>query len=95
MSAPKTKPSLTVLPGGLSAPKLSAKFKATLPKRSLAREAVWDSEFARLQRRLEKIAALKRGDATIKKVSVGGGWVRRHYRDPHTRYLIRLRSDKK
>jgi hypothetical protein len=62
---------------------------------------VWMHELRRLQRRADKIAAMKRGEASIKKVHVKGVWVKRHYRTQHDRLLIQLtgsdssRRDKK
>lgn len=76
---------LKVIQGGLS-----KSVQRTLPRDSLARDDVWTREWKRLQRRAEKIAALKRGEASIKKVKVEGVWVKRHYRRKHDRLLIQL-----
>ena len=78
-------PKLTVIEGGLS-----REVQKSLPKSSLARDDVWSQELLRLRRRAEKIVALRRGDAIIKKVHVKGVHVKRHFRRKHTRLLIQL-----
>lgn len=76
---------LQVIDGGLS-----KSYQRTLPKKSLARDDTWAKELKRLRRRAEKIAALQRGEASIKKVEVKGVWVKRHFRHKHDRLLIQL-----
>lgn len=76
---------LQLIQGGLS-----KAAQAKLPKNSLARDERWQEELLRLQRRAEKIAALRRGEASIKKVTVEGTWVKRHFRHQHDRLLIQL-----
>lgn len=76
---------LKIINGGLS-----KSIQRTLPKDSLARDDVWSKELRRLKRRAEKIAAMQRGEASIKRVKVKGVWVKRHFRARHTRLLIQL-----
>ena len=76
---------LQIIHGGLS-----KQYQKTLPKSSLARDDMWSKELKRLRRRAEKIAALQRGEASIKKVAVKGVWVKRHFRSKHDRLLIQL-----
>lgn len=61
-----------------------------LSKNSLAHDDVWDEELRRLRRRANRIVALQRGEAQIKKVKVQGVWVKRHFRRNHDRLLIQL-----
>ena len=69
-----SRPQLRVIQGGLS----------------LARDDVWNAELKRLKRRIERISAMRRGDASLEKVRVKGVWVKRHFRKPHDRLLIQL-----
>lgn len=54
----------------------------------------WSKEVLRLKRRIEKIALAQAGKADVKRVKVEGGWVKRHWREGHTRIMISLRDGK-
>jgi hypothetical protein len=47
----------------------------------------WEKEIKRLEHRAALLRRVKHGDAKLKKVEVDGYWVRRHYVDPHDRYI--------
>lgn len=51
-------------------------------------------ELAALTRRMERLKALQDGKATVKRIEVEGGWVKRHYRIAHTRALITITKPK-
>lgn len=54
----------------------------------------WEKELKRIKARMERIALAQIGSADVKKVTVDGGWVKRHYRKPHSRVVISLRTGK-
>lgn len=52
----------------------------------------FDKEILRLVARAELLRSAKRGDAKLRKVSVVGHWVRKHYVNPHDRLIAPARA---
>lgn len=85
------RPNLKVIQGGLGTD------LPTLPRvvtRIHSRE-YWEKEYARLARRLERIAMLNAGRAEVKVVQVQPCWVERHKRGAHERIVITTKRDKR
>lgn len=64
-------------------------------KLNLGAGSDFDRELKRLARRIERINALRRGDANYEVIAVDRVWVKGHRRKAHKRIIIRMNKPTK